>query len=57
MGSEIALVVAHGYGKRLEESAADSLFHAIKLAIETAPFLEVNEWVRPVRLPLPLALR
>lgn len=50
---EIALVVAHGWGKRLGEKAADRLFLALKRGIEDAPELDVlEEWKRPDGKPL-----
>ncbi|KAL8290418.1 hypothetical protein RQP46_002676 [Phenoliferia psychrophenolica] len=45
---EIALVVAHGWGKRLHEHAADRLFEALRRGIMDAPELDVLEaWERP----------
>ena len=48
---EIALVVAHGYGKRLSTKAASSLFHTLEHAIETAG-VELTHWKRPDGKPL-----
>lgn len=45
---EIAIVVAHGWGKRLHEHAANRLFHALVQGIVDAPELDVIEkWERP----------
>lgn len=45
---EIALVVAHGYGKRLTTSAADSLFDQLVGAIEKSDELgKLTRWKRP----------
>ncbi|KAI5479433.1 hypothetical protein MNV49_003577 [Pseudohyphozyma bogoriensis] len=45
---EIALVVAHGLGKRLHEKSADRLFKQLKEGIESAKELEgLEEWKRP----------
>ncbi|KAL8280268.1 hypothetical protein RQP46_007382 [Phenoliferia psychrophenolica] len=50
---EIAIVVAHGWSKRLHERAADRLFEALKKGIEDAPELDVLEkWERPDGKPL-----
>ncbi|ORY73858.1 hypothetical protein BCR35DRAFT_306970 [Leucosporidium creatinivorum] len=48
---EIALVVAHGFGKRLSTRAATSLFDALKHAIENAG-VELSPWSRPDGKPL-----
>ncbi|KAK4699944.1 protein NUD1, partial [Phenoliferia sp. Uapishka_3] len=47
---EIAIVVAHGWGKRLSEASADALFLALTQAIEEAPELadsSLEKWERP----------
>ncbi|GAA5825390.1 hypothetical protein JCM11251_006962 [Rhodosporidiobolus azoricus] len=49
---QIALVVAHGYGKRLHEGSANRLFHQLRDAIETAGDKEdgikgMKKWKRP----------
>lgn len=50
---DIALVVAHGWAKRLTLEAADSLFEQIKASIVSAPELEdLEEWIRPDGKPL-----
>lgn len=39
-------MVAHGFGKRLSERAADSLFAQLKSTIETAG-VKMEPWMRP----------
>ncbi|SGY25632.1 BQ5605_C018g08650 [Microbotryum silenes-dioicae] len=49
---ELALVVAHGFGKRLHEHAADSLFQTLKRSIENAGVEDLQVWERPDGKPL-----
>ncbi|SCV73693.1 BQ2448_6123 [Microbotryum intermedium] len=49
---ELALVVAHGFGKRLHEHAADSLFQTLKKSIENAGVEDLQKWERPDGKPL-----
>ncbi|GAA5917518.1 hypothetical protein JCM6882_007941 [Rhodosporidiobolus microsporus] len=49
---QIALVVAHGYGKRLHEGSANRLFHQLRDAVEKAGSKEdgikgMKKWKRP----------
>ncbi|GAA6019243.1 hypothetical protein JCM10207_005051 [Rhodosporidiobolus poonsookiae] len=44
---QLAVVVAHGYGKRLHEGSANRLFKAIKNAVEKAGVKELKDWKRP----------
>ncbi|GAA5916729.1 uncharacterized protein JCM6883_000092 [Sporobolomyces salmoneus] len=45
---QIAVIVAHGYGKRLHEGAANRLFHQLQHAIENADIAgELKKWKRP----------
>lgn len=45
---QIAIVVAHGYGKRLHEGAANRLFHQLQDAIENAGIEGgLKKWKRP----------
>ncbi|KAK4048164.1 hypothetical protein OIO90_005928 [Microbotryomycetes sp. JL221] len=43
---EIAIVVAHGFGKRLHEKAANSLFSSLEHAVENAG-VPLKRWSRP----------
>lgn len=53
---EVALVVAHGWGKRLDEAASNRLFKALTSAMENAPEFKVLEkWERPYVLNLILS--
>ncbi|GAA5977572.1 hypothetical protein JCM10908_005025 [Rhodotorula pacifica] len=49
---QIALVVAHGYGRRLHAGSADRLFHQLKHAIESAGIKNLEKWHRPDKKPL-----
>ncbi|GEM10239.1 exopolyphosphatase [Rhodotorula toruloides] len=49
---QIALVVAHGYGKRLHEGSANRLFNQLRQAIEHAGVKNLNKWHRPDKKPL-----
>lgn len=52
---EVALVVAHGFGKRLSTRAATSLFQTLENAIEKAGAdlsLDLTHWQRPDGKPL-----
>ncbi|GAA5943942.1 hypothetical protein JCM10213_009038 [Rhodosporidiobolus nylandii] len=49
---QLALVVAHGYGKRLHEGSANRLFHQLKHAIESAGVKGLEKWKRPDGKPL-----
>ncbi|GAA5872712.1 hypothetical protein JCM8547_006322 [Rhodosporidiobolus lusitaniae] len=44
---QLALVVAHGYGKRLHEGSANRLFHQLVKAIEGAGVEGLRRWERP----------
>ncbi|GAA6061299.1 hypothetical protein JCM10212_005413 [Sporobolomyces blumeae] len=47
---QIAIVVAHGYGKRLHEGSANRLFHQLRQAVERAGEREgygLKKWERP----------
>ncbi|GAA5968872.1 hypothetical protein JCM21900_000197 [Sporobolomyces salmonicolor] len=44
---QLALVVAHGYGKRLHEGSANRLFRQLKHAIESAGVDDLDHWHRP----------
>ncbi|GAA6054537.1 hypothetical protein JCM3770_005835 [Rhodotorula araucariae] len=44
---QLALVVAHGFGKRLHEGSANRLFHAIVKAIEEPGVEGMKKWKRP----------
>ncbi|GAA5901535.1 hypothetical protein JCM5296_006806 [Sporobolomyces johnsonii] len=44
---QLALVVAHGYGKRLHEGSANRLFRQLKHAIESAGVKDLDHWTRP----------
>ncbi|BGP01807.1 hypothetical protein JCM10021v2_005513 [Rhodotorula toruloides] len=49
---QIALVVAHGYGKRLHEGSANRLFNQLRHAIEHAGVKDLDKWHRPDKKPL-----
>ncbi|GAA5873481.1 hypothetical protein JCM3774_002428 [Rhodotorula dairenensis] len=49
---QIALVVAHGYGRRLHAGSADRLFKQLKHAIESAGIEGLEKWHRPDKKPL-----
>ncbi|GAA6017578.1 hypothetical protein JCM8202_000339 [Rhodotorula sphaerocarpa] len=49
---QIALVVAHGYGRRLHAGAANRLFHQLRSAIESAGIDNLEKWHRPDKKPL-----
>ncbi|CDR44356.1 RHTO0S09e03026g1_1 [Rhodotorula toruloides] len=49
---QIALVVAHGYGKRLHEGSANRLFKQLRHAIEHAGVKDLDKWHRPDKKPL-----
>ncbi|KWU41803.1 DHH phosphoesterase [Rhodotorula sp. JG-1b] len=49
---QIALVVAHGYGRRLHAGSADRLFKQLKHAIESAGIKNLEKWRRPDKKPL-----
>ena len=44
---QLAIVVAHGYGKRLHEGSANRLFHQMKEAVEGAGIEGIKHWERP----------
>ena len=49
---ELALIVAHGFGARLDINAADSQFSWIRNELEKSEDLNLRVWVRPDGLPL-----
>lgn len=49
---ELALIVAHGFGTRLDIEAADSLFSWIRNELEKSSDLNLTTWIRPDGLPL-----
>ncbi|POY70886.1 hypothetical protein BMF94_6063 [Rhodotorula taiwanensis] len=44
---QLALVVAHGYGRRLHAGSADRLFRQLKDAVESAGIKGLDKWHRP----------
>ena len=44
---QLAVVVAHGYGKRLHDGSANRLFRAIVKAIEESGVEGMQKWKRP----------
>ncbi|GAA6015319.1 hypothetical protein JCM11491_001010 [Sporobolomyces phaffii] len=49
---QIAIVVAHGYGKRLHEGSANRLFHQLQKAVESAGIDGLKKWKRGDGKPL-----